>query len=72
MKHFQLITLLLASFLTHNFVYASSDHDHETEKYHENKQDEDKKSRKNNGKNQHEQDDHSDKHDQNDEHNHKH
>lgn len=82
MRNFQLIALLLTSFVTPNLVYAVNDHEHDskTAKHHEHKQNEDEKSRengaKNNSEDQREQDDrdndHSDdKHDYSDEHKHK-
>lgn len=52
MRNFQLIALLLTSFVTPNLVYAVNDHEHDskTAKHHEHKQNEDEKSRENGAK----------------------
>jgi len=69
MKRFQLITLLLVVFLTHNIAYASNDHDHAAEKQHAHKHDESKKSQKLHHNDDDRHDDQSDdKHDHNNEH----
>jgi len=73
MKYFQFIALILAYFLTTNFVHASSNHDHETEKNYMNKQIEDSNSIDDQQSHKKIHDNHSDdKHDHNEEHKHKH
>lgn len=73
MKLLQLITILLAFISTPNFVYASHNHDKETEKHQAHKHDDGNKTKDHQHDKDEKHDDHSDdKHDHKDEDGHKH